>query len=159
MASNYDVHFTPCIWKKDLYFMIKGTSDRIDHLHISDLILKLHIFVDYFPLMWEKVSISCKAQQKITYLFPILCIKFNCCRNNLWIFYLLYNYPLIFYKVRISTSFKENYTNLFAFPLLLHRTETIIPTLKWIRRSRRSKLTRNHQYLIWTTLISISIIS
>ena len=45
----------------------------IDHLHISDFIIKSYVFLcfcrSYFPLMWTEVFISMQSQTKITYFF------------------------------------------------------------------------------------------
>ena len=61
--------------------------------------------MSYFPLRWETGSPFMQDYMKITYFYNNL-FKFQCC-NNLWIFYLLDNYPLIFYKVQISINLEE----------------------------------------------------
>ena len=80
-------------------------NSSIDHLHISVSILTLLVFSDFswelLPFNADKRVNFLQSSMKITNIFPIFCIKFKCC-NNLWIFYLIWNYPMIFYNVQIS---------------------------------------------------------
>ena len=86
------------------------TNSSIDHLHISVSILTLLVFSDFswelLPFNADKRVNFLQSSMKIINIFPIFCIKFKWC-SNLWIFYLIWKDPLIFYNVQISINFMK----------------------------------------------------
>ena len=75
-------------------------------------------------------------------IFLIICTEYWYC-NNLWIFYLLWNYLLIFYKVQISTNHEKIILKLFVLSVALARTGTILPGIREITPKKKWKKTYN----------------
>ena len=70
--QNISLHFIMHLWK-----YLEKLNLLTDHLHISNLILILCIFVhgfalSYFPLRWVKDPLFMPNSMKIAYFFPII---------------------------------------------------------------------------------------
>jgi hypothetical protein len=85
------------------------------------LILKLYVLLELFPFKVGKGP----PFKHSSIVSPIFCC------NNLWIFYLLGNYPLIFYKVQIFTNLYEKIIFKFVVLFFTHaRSDTILPVVR-----------------------------
>ena len=82
--------------------------------------------------MHANVFPSMQSLINITHMLSILCAKFVSC-NNLLIFFLLWNYPLIFCKVQISTDtyLKKNVLNMFCPYMKLVPFTQYVLTWNW----------------------------
>ena len=97
---------------------------KLDLLHIYDFILELYFFThfyrSYFPFI--------QSSMKIMYIFFSYSVhNFNLNKHLVKILFSIKNYSQIFYKVRISTTFKKTKVKLFVIFIALARTDTILP--------------------------------
>ena len=77
------------------------------------LILKLYVLQELFPFKGEKTVpfIATFSENNIQF-FHEYCWQCSCC-NTLWIFYLLFYYPLIFTRFKYLKNYEKIILNLF----------------------------------------------
>ena len=122
---------------------------------------------ELFPFKAGKsVPFLTKFYENITCIFPIICSTLSCC-NNLLIFYLLYNYPLIFYEVQISTNYEKIILQFFVLSSTLARPGTILHII-WeitcIKRYKKCIILKSNwecvmiKFLIYFCLLQVPVI-
>ena len=120
--------------RKD-YVLWKKLYDNRPFCTFPPLILKLLVLQQLFPFKMGKkgsppffFSHVMFNGNKINF-FPWSVSKFDCC-SNLYILFLLYNHPLILYKVQISTNYDKNILKFVVLYIALTRLDTMLPISK-----------------------------